>query len=624
MLGALTIEPSLRRVARSDGRERFLQPRIMQVLVALAASPGAILSRDDLLARCWNGVVVGEDAIDRAIGQLRRLLADLGDGQVQLETITKVGYRLKAPRNEPVSDLIERTAEDTGSAQAVTPPPSPLLAVLAFDNLSGDPDFHYFSDGVAEEILLTVSRTTTLRVVGRSSSFQFRGIDKSAANIAQALGVTHVLDGSVRRNGQRVRINAQLTACATGEGLWSHSFDRDLDDIFALQDEIAESVAKALAVMFLPAKTITEMPLATYEVFLQAQAIISEGTGLFDDSGARAAPLLERVVRDAPDHARAWELLAACRAWTLRSSRRKGSYQVGREGVVFAAETALRLDPDCAGALEALAFLEPWGAYAARERQLERALRMRPHEPRLLSAMSTFCWGVGRMRDALSFAERACELNPLLPAARLAVAEMQAYVGNYETAVRMLADLHRKWPENVTILAALLANASSLGFWDAYEEGLAHVENFSGWQADRLRIQVGHANTLASDDPTAGHKVLDQFRTSLARTGTVRLNWLAALCHYGMPNEALDLGEEASFDHIFDADGPLPSQYFPGTIFGPWCTMNRNPRFIDLCDRIGLCAYWSQSNRWPDCADWLPYDLKAESRRRVAAADGRK
>jgi TolB-like protein len=152
---------------------------------------------------------------------------------------------------------------------APTPSPSkgpgtaePLLAVLAFDNLSGDPNIAYFSDGVSEEILQTVARGAELKVIGRGSSFQFRGAEKSASRVAAALGATHVLDGSVRRSGSTVRISAQLIECHGQTTLWSDQFDRELSDIFALQDEVAARVAAALEVTFHHSRSQTVDPAA--------------------------------------------------------------------------------------------------------------------------------------------------------------------------------------------------------------------------------------------------------------------------------------------------------------------------------------------------------------------------
>jgi len=243
-LGALTIEPALRRVAHDGGGAEIVEPRVMQVLVALTRAEGRILSRDELLRSCWHGVVVGEDAVTRVMGRLRRLVDGIGQGAFKLETVTKVGYRLvstgragEAPRRDA-----------TSLAAAV----EPRLAVLAFDNLCDGDDMAWFSNGVSEEILQTVASGATLKVIGRGSSFQFRGAEKSASHVAAALNVTHLLDGSVRRSGPTVRISAQLVECAGQTTLWSDRFDRELSDFLAVQDEIARAVAAALAMMFAP------------------------------------------------------------------------------------------------------------------------------------------------------------------------------------------------------------------------------------------------------------------------------------------------------------------------------------------------------------------------------------
>ena len=464
-------------------------------------------------------------------------------------------------------------------------PAEQLLAVLAFDNLSGDPEMAYFSDGVSEEIQQTVAQSSDLKVVARSSSFQFRGADKTVRKIAADLKATHLLDGSVRRSGERVRITAQLVECVSEVTLWTNRFDGDLTDVFALQEQIAEAVAQALKVAFATPVQVQNLEPAIYELFLKARAAMGDGGRVFDDTAAVALPLLEQVVAAAPDHAAAWELLARSRALVLRSGRRGTPYEEGRAGVLQAAEAALRLDPKRGGAYEALALLEPWGAYAARERLLEQALAASPNDPDVLTEMSLFTWSVGRFRDALRFAERARELNPLMPAACLQAAQMRAYSGDYAGSVRMHQELHRRWPRNFTILMDLLNTASTFGFWDAYREAVGSIQHFEGWQATYLRETVRYVDALESGDPAKAQELLQRYARLVAKTGTLPLNYLVALSVLGLSNEAMDLAATASFAHVFDPDGPLPSASFPGTILGPWTAFNRMPQFIDLADR---------------------------------------
>ena len=454
-------------------------------------------------------------------------------------------------------------------------------------------------------------------MIARSSAFQFRGAAKAVRNVAGQLNVSHLLDGSVRRSGNRVRITAQLVDCASEVSLWSDRFDRQLDDIFALQDEIAEAVARALEVVFSPGPAVPEIDLGTYELFLRAQSIITEGGRGFDDSGAAAAPLLEQVVQATPDHARAWELLANAYAWMLRSGAAAGSYEEGRDRVVAAAQTALRLDPSRGGAYEALAMLEPWGNYEKREELLKQALRVGPNDPGTLTAMSTFCWSVGRIEDALDFAERACVLNPLFPAARLMVAQMQSYMGNYAVGVRMMEEIHQRWPDNLAILISLIGFSAPQGYWDQFDRAAADVPKFSGAQRQVLEANLEYGANLRSLDPAPRLAVLERLRRRVTRGGKFALNEFTALCTFGLQSEALDIAEQASFDHMFRPDGPLPGWIFPGIVFSP--AVKQDPRSLALCARLGLCNYWVATDQWPDCARRVDFDYKAEARRLAEA-----
>ncbi|HEV2364710.1 MAG TPA: TIR domain-containing protein [Caulobacteraceae bacterium] len=501
----------------------------------------------------------------------------------------------------------------------------PVLAVLAFDNLSSAAELGFFCDGVAEEILNTVAQGVGIKVLARSSTFQFRGRDKAAAQVGAALGASHILDGAVRRSGSQVRITATLVDCQSQSTLWASRFDGDLDDVFALQDRIAASVADALKVKLLASAGPAPLDPATYELFLRARGVVNEADGPFDEASAAAIPLLEQAVAASPGYAPAWELLALVRARVLRGGHRQGPYEAGRAGVLQAANAALALDSRRGGAYTALSLLEPWGAYAARGRLLERALALAPNDAAALSGLSTFRWSVGRFREALGFAERACELDPLAPAALLQLAEMRAYAGDYEGSIRMAQDLHRRWPRNFQILVSLLNNSARHGFWDAYEGASKAAEAFAGegWQRADLHASQAYAVALESGDAALQRERLRRYGAVVERTGTVPLNLVEAVASFGMAKEAFALAARASFDHMFDPDGPLPSAYFPGVLLSPWAnSLNRFPEFVALADRMGLCAYWLETAAWPDCVEWTPYDFKAAVRRQHSTSGG--
>jgi TolB-like protein len=394
----------MRRVKHDDGQEAFLQPRVMQVLVALLRAEGEILSRDDMLARCWGGVAVGEDALNRVMSRLRQLSEGPGAGVFRVETITKVGYRLIAEGSAAPAAPV---AVPTVAAQA-----EPRVAVLAFDNLSPDPEIAFFSDGVSEEILETISRRTDLKVISRASSFSLRGASKATRHVAAELNVSHVLDGSVRRSGSRVRISTQLVECASETSIWSERFDRDLTDIFALQDEIASAVAEALKAEFSRAgPSPGKVDPTAYDLYLRAR----------DFSITRpVAPrieMLERCVALAPDFAAGWTLLADRRAYQAIFERGDLALSPLVEACRAAVTTAERLDPTMGRTRAVRAALEPWAAFQRREELLSEALRLTPGDPVCLTEMSFLLGFVGRRREALALAEEARLRDPLFPQA---------------------------------------------------------------------------------------------------------------------------------------------------------------------------------------------------------------
>lgn len=526
--------------------------------------------------------------------------------------------------------LRSETSVEPPVAAPSPPPPAPppasqtpssalVLAVLAFDNLSSDPDLADFCDGVSEEIQRTVARGTGIAVVARASSFQFRGADKGIAKVSAALGASHLLDGSVRRSGKRLRITAELVECASHRAVWSERFDGDLEDVFALQDSIAEQVAAALQLTLLPRTPTPVLEPATYERFLRARGLLADGDPQFDNTAREAVPLLEAVTADAPDHAPAWELLALARALALRSGRGTLPFAEAREAVVVAAETALKLDPRRGGAYRALAMLEPWGHHAAREKLLLQALEVAPRDPAALTDMSDFCWGVGRFRDALAYAEQACELNPLMPAARLHVAQMRAYVGDYDTSVSMLEEVHLRWPQNAGILMALLNWAGSLGYPDIYYRHVSAIDGFTGWQGRDLAAVRAYVEAVFSKDMNVKLSRAARYRGLLEATGTITLSLPTGLGFIGLPDEAFDLVEQADYSHVFDPSGPSPSLFYPGVALGPWSCLLSHPRFIRVCHRLGLCRYWQETGQWPDCAAWVPFDFKSAVRRVLEA-----
>jgi adenylate cyclase len=220
-----------------DGQPVRIHRRALGILCALAEAKGEIVSKDELMARLWPGRIVEEGNLHVHISALRKSLDEHGEGHSLVVTVPGRGYRL--------ADLTGlRSAQ---MAEGSLPPPLPLpdkpsIAVLPFQNLSGDPEQEYFADGMVEEIITALSRIRWLFVIARNSSFTYKGQAVDVKQIGRELGVRYVLEGSVRKAGGRVRITAQLIEAETGTHLWADRFDGPLEPIFDLQDQVAISV----------------------------------------------------------------------------------------------------------------------------------------------------------------------------------------------------------------------------------------------------------------------------------------------------------------------------------------------------------------------------------------------
>jgi TolB-like protein len=606
-LGSLTVSPSQLEIRAGTKRET-IQPRVMQVLTVLAQRRGEVVSRDDLIAMCWGGRAISEDAINRSIAGVRRL-AD-SSGAFSIETVRRVGYRL----------------EQTGSVVSEVPAAPPrsgeiVLAVLAFDNLSGDAEMAYFSDGVSEEILQTVAGNGGLKVIGRGSSFQFRGADKSAAKIATALKATHILDGSVRRSGSRVRIATNLVECRSETTLWTDRFDRELSDVFAVQDEIASAVAAALKVTFGPMGQTDVIDPRAYDLYLRALEI--RNRGLEAHTRLAVIRLLHEATELAPGFARAWAFLATMQVGFLRFEEPEPSLNFTRADVVAAAKTALRLDPRLGSAYQALGHLEPFGCYAQREALHRKALSVAPNDPTVLTNASLFFSEIGRARDAVTYARHAHDVDPMYPWSANWYANSLDYAGRIEEGRALWERLYALWPDNELISWNVIAEAAARADWRWFDE-LVDAAEKRKFDAPTFRRVITYGLALRNAGPDIQARAVKRARETLSRTGILPQSSFILCYRLGLTDETFELIDQSSFAYVFDPELRTPNgRVDDGLIFSVLhnAEMMRDIRFVGLCARLGLCDYWVKSGRWPDCAEAAAphYDFKAEARRLAAA-----
>jgi adenylate cyclase len=363
-----------------------------------------------------------------------------------INRITPEGVRREdaSPALPPGLPPAAFSPQDRAAASAAAPATAPpetrgeegSIAVLPFANLSEDKANEYFADGLSEELLNLLSRLRGLRVVARTSSFSFKGRAVGVDDIARELKVAHLLEGSVRRSGSRVRISAQLVRASDSSHVWSRSFDRELSDIFAVQDEIASAVAGELALSLLGSGAPKARPTdpRAYSLYLQGRHFFS----LSSASGfEQAIPALEGALAIDPDFAPAWAMLGALH-WG-QANNALIPYEEGARRAREASEKALVLDPEQAEPMSLLGLLDviELRHVALGMRRIGRALELEPHNQRVLSRASNIARMRGRIDEAIRYAEHALEADPLSPNAHAALGLSYYYAGRLDDAEAM-------------------------------------------------------------------------------------------------------------------------------------------------------------------------------------------
>lgn len=316
-------------------------------------------------------------------------------------------------------------APATSAPRPASGPATPSIAVLPFVNMSRDEENEYFADGLSEELLNVLAHIRGLRVASRTSAFHFKGKNAPIASIAQQLGVATILEGSVRKSGKRVRVTAQLIEVATDSHLWSRTYDRDLDDIFAVQDDIAQAVVlelrrtlmgdgartdgAAVAGEVRSAATGRTDDAEAHRLYLQGRFFAQRST---KDETLKAVELFEQAIARDPNFAAGWAGLSIS-TWTLAGHSWVPAAE-GFERSRAAARRALELDPDLAEAHIAMARLHmvDWKWDAARE-SLERARSIAPGDAQVLRALGRLLITLGRREESLECYRQAVELDPL-------------------------------------------------------------------------------------------------------------------------------------------------------------------------------------------------------------------
>jgi TolB-like protein/DNA-binding winged helix-turn-helix (wHTH) protein len=420
---------------RRDGGVLHVEPLVFDLILFFIRNPGRVAAREEIVDLVWQGRAVSEATISSCIKAARRALGDSGDSQSYIRTIrgrgfefvgrvTITGDEATEPGSRPpdTPDGCDRSATvlapvEGGQAESRTVEGSsqPILAVLPFANLNAEVD-EYFADGLTEDIITNLSRFRDLRVIAGSSTFRFKGRGVDLQEIRTWLNADYFVQGSVRRAAGQVRISAQLIDTASGLQIWGDRYDRDMEDIFALQDEVTRTIAAALGVKIQDValrRALIKKPveLDAYDCLLRARRYTGTLSG---EMHAEARDLLERAVELDPLSSDAHALLANVYLGEHRFDMNPRPNPIGRAMVHALAAT--QLDPQNAYARCWLAIVHFFRGENDRfEVEAGRALELNPNDPETLADVGHYLAFMGEFERGVELSRRAQRLNPMHP-----------------------------------------------------------------------------------------------------------------------------------------------------------------------------------------------------------------
>jgi len=416
------------------------EPQVFDLLVFLIENRDRVISKEDLIASVWRGRLVSESTLSSRINAARKAIGDSGEQQNLIRTVARKGLRFVATLHEP-------TAASPDALQAA--PGGPLfplsdrqaIAVLPFNNMSGDHEQEYFSDGISEDLITALSKQRWFLVIARNSSFAYKGKAVHLKQIADELGVRYVIEGSVRKSGGRVRITAQLNDAATGSHLWGGRYDRDLADIFAVQDEITEAIVTAIEPQLYAAENFRAQrkPPDSLDAWDLVMRALSHYWRITPSDNVVAQALLEKAISIDQEYSQALGVLA-------------NSYIFGAH--MGWSDMATAADAAESAALKAIAndSEDPWAHMALGHVYLltrhfddslaeyKLTLRLNPNFAHAQGDYALLLSYNGLWQEAADAVQRAIRLSPRDPflAAYYGIAAYAQFVGcNYEEAIKL-------------------------------------------------------------------------------------------------------------------------------------------------------------------------------------------
>lgn len=622
--GPLSIEPALRRISDRTGRSRKIEPLVMQVLLALVSADGATLSRDDLIAACWEGRIVTDDAVNRVMSRLRRIFADLSNGEVMLETVAKVGFRLVAL--EPVLPIDGVSAFPKEQATALPPTrrrPRWVLALAGIVLVATTTLVGAWADlgtsGIKSEVTIGVESVASTSSDRESRAFA-SSLTSDLALLAGAISRVSFIDDTanksnnldylvriaVDRDGDRLVARARLVSEADGAVLWSGRFEELSNQPDRLRERVAMQTAGVMRCGLDRSVKMLGDPSTIRLFFAACNAVKNEDF-------AQGRSFAQQVVARRPDVAAGWACLAMTTllaAWGPDVSPEV--LHSAEEEARRYARRALSLDPQSGRAFQALAVAERSGSPAQFD-LLEQGIAAEPELPELHSVQAIALFNAGYTQASVTPAQRALALDPTSRFAYVNVVRRLLATGRIEEGRAMQNKAERLWPDEPNVIRQriyMLADEpdprAALSKLDALVAKLPPGERLPPLLRSGLRWKAGSDDLdLAALDREAE----DEFAHNPASA------WYIA----------------AAFNSIGDSDRGLKwverapkreAAYQWGILFWPNATaMRRDPRFFKAMAELGLVTDWRARGQWPDfCSDpKLRYDCRASAARLAAS-----
>jgi adenylate cyclase len=471
-----------------------ISPQVFDLLDYLIRNRERVVSKDDLIAAIWEGRIVSDAALTTRLNVARSAIGDSGVEQRLIKTLPRKGIRFVGTVRDDAE--FARTAETVKAPRlSLTLPDRPSIAVLPFTNLSSDREQEYLADGIVEDIITELSRFSELFVIARNSSFQYKGKAADVRQVGSDLGVRYVLEGSVRRGGERMRISAQLIDAATGVHRWAEHYDRKLEDVFAVQDEVVRTIVALLAAHVRKAETersSAKPPNSwqAYDYYLQAiEAYASFNSSLSLEDLYETRRLLERSLAIDPNYAPAYVILAY--TYTAASNNALDNdfgTPVALDRAHQFSQKAAELDPNLPRAHAVLALVLAWkGQPEASIAALERGMALNPSYVDWRFGMVLVY--AGQSKRAIGVLKTYMRLDPFYQPIALGVLGLAHYMlKQYALALPILRDCASRAPKLWYVHAWLAATHAQMG-----QLGEAGAE-----VAEVLRLLPNHTISVSS------------------------------------------------------------------------------------------------------------------------------